>query len=93
MNYLWFLIVVEFLHSIYFCIFIKQHRAFEIKLFYFLFRKKGPITDAEHQRMFILQSCTETQKATDEKGSSFTHILSSVCKENRGAVPIQQIAK
>ena len=33
----------------------------------------------------------ETQEAADSKGKSFTQILSSVCKENSGAVNILEI--
>ena len=46
-----------------------------------------------HERMFILHGTMETLTAADGKGRSFTQILSSVCKENGGAVDILEIEK
>ena len=43
--------------------------------------------------MFILHGTMETLSADDSKGRSFTQILSSVCKENGGAVDILEIEK
>ena len=43
--------------------------------------------------MFILHGTMETLTAEDDKGRSFTQILSSVCKENGGAVDILEIEK
>ena len=58
-----------------------------------LFRDKVEITAEHHQRMFILHGTLETLDAEDRKGKSFTQILSSVCKENGGAVDILEIDK
>ena len=43
--------------------------------------------------MFIFYGQLETLKAADNKGRSFTQILSSVCDENGGAVDILEIEK
>ena len=43
--------------------------------------------------MFILYGTLETLTAEDNKGRTFTQILSSVCKENGGAVNILEIEK
>ena len=43
--------------------------------------------------MFILHGTMETLPAEDNKGRSFTQILSSVCEENGGAVDILDIAE
>ncbi len=45
--------------------------------------------------MFILHGTMETLSAADikVKGRTFTQILSSVCKENGGAVDILEIEK
>ena len=43
--------------------------------------------------MFIIHGTMETLTATDGKGRTFTQILSSVCKENGGAVDILEIDK
>ena len=48
------------------------------------------ITPEQHKKMFILHGTIETQPAEDNK-KSFTQILSSVCKENDGAVDILKI--
>ena len=48
---------------------------------------------AQHEKMFIFYGTMETQTATDDSGRSFTSILSSVCKENGGAMEILEIAK
>ena len=46
----------------------------------------------EHQeKMFILNGTIETFFAEDGKGRSFTQILSSLCRENGGAVDILEI--
>ena len=62
-------------------------------LYNFLLRYKRPISAAQQEKMFIFYGTTETQEATDNKGCSFTHILSSVCEENGGAVQILQIER
>lgn len=49
------------------------------------------ITPEQHKKMFILHGTMETQPAEDNKGRSFTQILSSVCKANGGAVDILKI--
>ena len=54
-------------------------------------RIKEKITLEHHRRMFILHGTMETLDAADSKGKSFTQILSSVCKENSGAVDILEI--
>ena len=59
----------------------------------FVFRDKKIIKPEHHERMFIIHSTMETLKATDGKGRTFTQILSSVCKENGGAVDILEIDK
>ncbi len=43
--------------------------------------------------MFILHGTMETLTAEDDKGRSFTQILSSVCQENGGALDILDIEK
>ena len=57
------------------------------------FRDKEKITPEQHRRMFILHGTMETLPAEDNKGRSFTQILSSVCEENGGAVDILKIAE
>ena len=54
---------------------------------------KEKITPEQHGRMFILHGTMETLPAEDNKGRSFTQILSSVCEENGGAVDILEIAE
>ena len=49
------------------------------------------ITPEQHNKMFILHGSMETLPAEDNKGSTFTQILSSVCKANGGAVDIVTI--
>jgi len=53
--------------------------------------EKKMITPEQHKKMFILHGTMETQPAEDNKGRSFTQILSSVCKANGGAVDILKI--
>ena len=55
-----------------------------------IYREKEMITPEQHKKMFILHGTMETQPAEDNK-ASFTQILSSVCKENGGAVDILKI--
>ena len=43
--------------------------------------------------MFIIHGTMETHSAADIKGRTFTQILSSVCKQNGGAVDILEIEK
>ena len=43
--------------------------------------------------MFIFHGTMETLSAADIKGKTFTQILSSVCKQNGGAVDILEIEK
>ena len=57
------------------------------------FRGKAKIEREHHERMFILNGTMETLTAEDDKGRSFTQILSSVCKDNGGAVDILEIEK
>ena len=56
-------------------------------------RGKEIIRREHHERMFILHGTMETLTAEDGKGGTFTQILSSVCKENGGAVDILEIEK
>ena len=49
------------------------------------------ITPEQHKKMFILHGSMETLPAEDNKGRSFTQILSSVCQANSGAVAILKI--
>ena len=56
-------------------------------------RAKEKITAEQHEKMFILYGTLETLTAEDNKGRTFTQILSSVCKENGGAVNILEIEK
>merc|ERR550532_3475165 len=43
--------------------------------------------------MFIIHGTMETLTAADGKGRTFTQILSSLCKDNGGAVDILEIEK
>ena len=56
-------------------------------------REKEKIQRKHQERMFIFHGTMETLTAADSKGGSFTQILSSVCKENGGAVDILEIEK
>ena len=58
-----------------------------------VFRNKEKIKLEHHERMFIVYGTMETLTASDSKGGTFTQILSSVCKENGGAVDILEIEK
>ena len=58
-----------------------------------LFRSKEEIRTTQHEKMFIFYGTLETLPAADNKGRSFTQILSSVCDENGGAVDILEIEK
>ena len=58
-----------------------------------VFRGKEIIKPEHHERMFILHGTMETLTAADDKGGTFTQILSSVCKQNGGAVDILEIEK
>ena len=58
-----------------------------------LFRSKENIRAEHHEKMFIFYGTLETLPADDNKGRSFTQILSSVCNENGGAVDILEIEK
>ena len=46
-----------------------------------------------HEKMFIFHGTRETLPATDVEGRTFTSILAKVCKDNGGAMAIQEIAK
>ena len=56
-------------------------------------RAKEKITAEQHEKMFIFYGTLETLTAEDNKGRTFTQILSSVCEENGGAVDILEIEK
>ena len=57
------------------------------------FRYKKKIEVAAHEDMFIFYGTMETLTATDRTGRTFTSILSSVVKENDGAMAIKEIAE
>ena len=59
------------------------------------FRDKETIKPEHHERTFIFYGTLETLPAEDGNGrrKSFSQILSSVCKENGGAINILDIEK